>query len=163
MIYAIISFIAGYIMFVFCLFQGVLDMSAQINEIHKAENSSKKFKAIRTGLWMIPPLKIILERNRLRNIVKSSGNSKEDAERFKKFYDISNQSTAWAYISFACMLDSIVSIKTVFDAFRWHLTLPLFSVLSLIVIIAGYAQVMYRASDDREEKLSAKINRLGKQ
>lgn len=162
MIYAIISFLASYIMFVFCLFQGVLDMSNQINELHKMENSSKKYHPIMAGLWMIPPLKIMLERNRLRKILRDS-HYNENTIKFRAFYNVSNQSTAWAYISFACMLDAIVSIKTLFDAFRWHLPIPLFIILSLLLIILGYAQVMYRVSDDRKEKLGTKIRRLKKQ
>ncbi len=162
MIYAIISFSASYIMFVFCLFQGVLDMSGQINELHKAEHSAKKYHPMRAGLWMIPPLKIMLERNRLKKILLNA-KSDTDIKKFRTFYNVSNQSTAWAYISFACMLDSIVSIKTLFDAFRWHLSIPVFILLSLLIIIVGYAQVMYRVSDDRKEKIGAKINRLKKQ
>ncbi len=89
--------------------------------------------------------------------------SNTDIKKLKTFYNVSNQSTAWAYISFACMLDSIVSIKTLFDAFKWHLSIPVFILLSLLIIIVGYAQVMYRVSDDRKEKIGAKIKRLKKQ
>lgn len=162
MLYALISFAANYIMFVFCLFQGVLDMANQINELHRAEHSNQTYRPIMSGLWMIPPLKIMLERQRLKQIIKDT-TSPKDLKKFQAFYSVSNQSTAWAYISFACMLNAIVSIKGLFDALHWHLSIPLFILLSFLLIILGYSQVMYRVSDDRKEKLTAKIKRLRKQ
>ncbi|MGQ2282994.1 hypothetical protein [Apilactobacillus kunkeei] len=101
----------------------------------------------------------MLERNRLKKILLNA-KSKTDIKKIRSFYNVSNQSTAWAYISFACMLDAIVSIKTLFDAFKWHLSIPVFILLSFLIIIIGYSQVMYRVSDNRKEKIGSKINRL---
>ncbi|GLB47482.1 hypothetical protein WR164_14610 [Philodulcilactobacillus myokoensis] len=159
MLINILGFIGAWLLFMFPLYQGILDINDQdlivSNIIKKSRKNKSVFrKNISRFLWLIPPLKVHLERERSLAILRSSNN---DAN-FDDIYSLLNKATAWVYVAFAGVLNGIVATNDLLQ--EADVSHPIWSlvIISLIMIIISIFYIGYRISDHRKQKLYVKAH-----
>lgn len=146
-IFDIIVFIAKWLLFIFPIYQGIIEFLRRNNIIDFNETHSSKYPKIPVWYWILPPLKIHLEKVRINKLLKDSHIKEADAENL---YFISNKATAWFYISLAGLLEGIEATHSLLASFDIKLPIYSFILLICIIIILSIISIIYRLSDNRK-------------
>lgn len=152
---AILTFIGLWLLYIFPLYQGVLEISEQDKIIGKlSQADEQKYPEISSWYWLIPPLKIRKEKERGIAILRDSLNGKEDIHALFGFL---NKATAWFYISLAGILNAIVATYDLVDSITKSYTLLISFIVDILMIIIGVLVVIYRSNRHRKQRILDKI------
>lgn len=144
----IIVFIAKWILFIFPVFQGINAFFSRTNVVGFYHERSVNYPEVSTWLWIIPPLKIYLEKKRFKKIMRDSQLDRKEAEQF---YNITNKAIAWLCISLAGLFEGIDATYSLLEGLDIHLSLFMFILLIVIIVFLLYLSLMYSLSERRKE------------
>lgn len=145
--------LGNWMIFVFTFYQGLLEMSNQIERVEKAHHHVVPPK-VSAWYWIWPPLKIHLERDRLLRIFKLSDGVKGDLRTMLYFLD---RSTAWLYLSVGSLFAAIASNYFTLKVFDIHLTWWEFSLMVLMIIMFVTWFDLYHLKNKR---INRKLNKM---
>ncbi|UQS86119.1 hypothetical protein MOO44_00300 (plasmid) [Nicoliella spurrieriana] len=149
-----LGFIGDWLLFIFPLFQGILDVTEGSELLRGAKGTkntdSKKHRRYGSLLWLLPPLKIMIERRKVMKISKYALNRKID---FDKVYRKLNVATAWVYVSVAGVLNGIVSTEDLLESYGYGDNWWLLIGSCLIIILISIQVIRYFASSDRKKHI----------
>lgn len=148
-----IDFIASWMLFIYPIYQGVIEFMNRNSVIDFYKSRSPKYHQVPVWYWICPPLKMYLEKKRLEQLIIDSHITEKDAE---DLYFVSNKATAWFYISLAGLLQGINATHSLLVAFHIHLPLYLFIILIGVIIVLSFLIIIYRLSDSRKAKFFKK-------
>lgn len=156
MLIKIIEILAEWLLFTFPMYQGLMELSDYRNIFSEFNQYRGDYHEISPWYWLIPPVKIILERNRAMKVIKRF--VKTDHE-IKVFISFNDKATAWYFVSLGGWMELITSIYDILQTlklanFRW-----IFLVVSLIVTLTGFFSAYYRVSEIRQKKMVEKFKK----
>lgn len=143
-------FVAGWLLFIFPLYQGKMELMESNTVFAKYQGSKGKKKSISFVYWLFPPLLLhYYKKNTHQQLVRLASN-KKDLQNFYSFY---NKGFAWYFVSYAGFLHAIVSSYEVME----KLELGEFSTLATLIVVvifffAGNHYVDYLCSKKRHQR-----------
>ncbi|MBW1606172.1 hypothetical protein [Lactobacillus sp. Sy-1] len=144
-----LGFFGDWLLFVFPLYQGLLDVTEGSDMLKNAHSSGKKRnRMISSLLWLLPPLKVLIERRRVRQISKYALNQSVD---FNKVYRKLNVATAWVYVSLAGVLNGIVATEELLEIYNYGDNWWILLITSLLIVFIGIKIIQYFVSDKRKK------------
>lgn len=133
----------------FPLYQAVLELSFNVfNFVKKIPNNFKNTK-ISPLLWIIPPLKIYKEKQRVKEIFLSMDMSNEEIKKLWLFLD---KATAWFYVSLAGLLNAIYFTYDLYSKYFEHLSIYYYLIVIVGMLVLSIVNVKYRVSKRRLEE-----------
>lgn len=146
-IMATLAFLGDWLLFIFPMYQGVLEISEQKKAMKRFIKKGKKYPDVSPWYWLFPPYKIFLERRRMVHILEDSIDSEKNFFVMQPFM---NKATAWFYVALAGLLNGIAATNELLEKFHLELPWPLFLLLIIMLIASGILQVLYRTSKRRQ-------------
>ncbi|MBK0083328.1 hypothetical protein IAE51_05340 [Lactococcus sp. S64] len=156
-LYVVLSFIGTWMLYVFPLYQGTLEMSEQQRIIGKFTNKDKKFLKISNCYWLLPFLKIHLEKKRAIKILKDSTNNERDYKELLSFFD---KSLVWIYVSLAGLLNGLVSTHELVEVFTIRSHTLFILGIDILMLLIGIVHAYYRVTDKRITRELVKIKKM---
>ncbi|WP_282800725.1 hypothetical protein [Lactococcus lactis] len=135
----IIEFIAKWLLFAFPLYQAYIELIEQQKFLNKIVRKSKKYPKISPWYWVIPPLKITLEKKRGLTILSEGLISKRD---FEDSIIFGRKATAWFYVSIAGLLEGVAAVYEVFHSFGYQISY--FKLVFISVLVAAICIINIR-------------------
>jgi len=152
----IIEILAGWLLFTFPMYQGLMELSDYRNIFSKFDQYRGDYHEISPWYWLIPPVKIILERNRAMKVIKRFVKSDHDIKVFISFND---KATAWYFVSLGGWIDLITSIYDILEGLHLTHFILFFLLISLIATMSGFFSAYYRVSEIRQKKMVKKFKK----
>lgn len=140
----VLGFIAEWFLFTFSMQQAVTEFSEQQDILEEIEETTDHYPDVPVLYWIIPPLKIWLEKRRIEEILRDLTS---DSETIEKLYGLSNRALAWTYIALAEIFISADATNELLTLLDIQLSNSLFIVFNIILIGLGALIVAFRTSD----------------
>ncbi|WKT14587.1 hypothetical protein P9166_14490 [Lactococcus lactis] len=156
-LYTVLSFIGTWMLYVFPLYQGTLEMSEQQRIISKFNNKDKKFLKVSNWYWLLPFFKIHLEKKRAIEILKDSTINERDFKELLSFFD---KSLVWIYVSLAGLLNGLVSTHELVEMFTMRSQTLIIIGIDILMVLIGIVHAYYRVTDKRIKKELTKIKKM---
>ncbi|WP_125766754.1 hypothetical protein [Lapidilactobacillus wuchangensis] len=153
-LFACFTFVGVWLLFVFPLYQGVLEVLEQQQIISRFTEANAKYPPVSPWYWLIPPLKVIKEKHRGIRILHDSIGSQEE---YHQIFQFLNKAVAWCYIALAGMLNGFVATRELLRAFSWSVNPLSMVALNILIIALGMLYVYYRVNHHREQRMINKI------
>ncbi|USS88351.1 hypothetical protein M3M39_02420 [Fructilactobacillus hinvesii] len=151
-IIGILGFIGDWLLFIFPLYQGRMELMESNTVFAKYQIKGHKTKPTSLLEWIIPPLLFHrLKKTAGRAQVQDLVNNKED---FKNFYSFYNKGLAWYFVAYAGFLNGVCSTyELIIEKMELgRIGIILFIVVSLVIFLAGQYYVNYLTSWKREKR-----------
>lgn len=152
-IYALLTFGGVWLLYIFPLYQGALELSEPSKMLSRFKHKQKKYPKISPWYWLIPPLKISKEKQRGIKILQDHLTSQKEMDRLFRYF---NKAVAWYYIAIAGVLNGIVATRELLLTFDcdslWAVVL-----VSVILVIIGFYHIHYRLNKERKNRVLTKI------
>lgn len=147
-IVVILGFIGDWLLFSFPLLQAALELSEQGNIIGQFKEVGRKYPKVSPWYWLLPPLKLYLERQRVKKIIHDQDFAGIDRKSLSSF---SARGTAWFYVALAGACNGIGETRELLEHFHWYHSSLLFWSVNLFMILLGIANVVtrIRITDER--------------
>ncbi|OFI47693.1 hypothetical protein BG262_08285 [Floricoccus penangensis] len=155
----IISFIAKWLLFAFPLYQAYIELSEQERVVGRFTKKSKKYPKISPWYWILPPLKLELEKKRGIAILSESLISNKDFEEAIVF---GRKATAWFYVALAGMLEGITAIYELAHAFDYHISFLMLILLSVLMVIICVVNIRHRIKNVDIKRFREKLKETRK-
>ncbi len=152
----ILSLLGEWLLFTFPMYQGLMELDDYRNFFSKFDNYRMDYKKISPWFWILPPLKIILERNRAMKVIKKFVTSEHDIKVLMSFID---KATAWYYVSLGGWFKVVTSIYEILTENHVKLFIPVFLVLIIIATSSGFISAYYRIGSHRRRKMISKFQK----
>ncbi|MGM0238008.1 hypothetical protein [Enterococcus sp. AZ103] len=156
---ALLAFLGDWLLFIFPMYQGVLEITEQKKALRRFMKKGKKYPDISLWYWLLPPYKIFLERQRIKRILRDSIDSEKNFFVMQPFM---NKATAWFFVAIAGLLNGIAATNDLLEQFKVELPWQLFILLILVLIVSGILQVIYRSSKRRQSQQLQKYQKGAK-
>ena len=153
-IYAVLTFCGVWLLYVFPLYQGALELSEPNKMLKRFQKSGNKYPKVSPWYWLFPPLKIHKEKIRGIKMLRDNISSKKEMDRLFRYF---NKAVAWYYIAIAGVLNGIVATHELFAVYSLQEHFISMIVFDCILILAGLYHVHYRLNDARKNRLLTKI------
>lgn len=153
-IYAMMAFIGSWLLYVFPLYQFILEAAQQQKIIRQFRGNQQKYPEVSPWYWLIPPLKLKYEKERSLKILRDKVVDRQD---FDQIYLFLNKGTAWFYIAVAGALNGFVATRGLLDSLKWQI--PWLGVLLIngSLLALGIIHVQYRMSHQRRQRFEQKL------
>lgn len=154
-VYVVLTFIGTWLLYGFSLYQGALELSDQKRIVDKLKDTTP-YPKVSPWYWLLPPLKLKRERQRLQQILHDRINEQEEAGDLFSFF---NRATAWFYIALAGILNGIASTGALMAQFLQKGSIWLSIALDALMIVIGVLHVRYRLAHWRGQRMRARFFR----
>lgn len=151
----ICAFIADWLLFIFPLYQGKMELMESNTVFAKYQSSTEKRKKAPFIYWLFPPFLFhYYKKNANQQLINLSLNKKD----LKNFYSFYNKGLAWYFVSYAGFLNAIASSYEALEKFE----LGEFAILGTFIIctccfFAGNQYVDYLCSKKRHQRFIKSI------
>ncbi|EKK20419.1 hypothetical protein B808_508 [Fructilactobacillus florum 8D] len=159
------AFVADWLLFVFPLYQGRMELMESNSVYAKYQSTHSKKKGVPFLYWLFPPLyfRYVKKQN-----IKGLNRLFKNKDDFRNFYGFYNKSIAWYFVSYAGFLNAIESTYGVLEDLELgFLTIPLFLVIVTSLFILGHHYVNYMASNQHRirfiKSVASDYHRIKKQ
>ena len=146
--------IGAWLIFIFPLYQGMLELQEQIQHVKKLGISNSKLPKVSIWYWIFPPLKIKLEKQRMFKLLSLRQTSTEELDLFLHFLD---KATAWFYVALGGLLTAISVTYNTLEEFKIDLSPLVFWLLIILIIICTFISDNYRINSKRKQRIIQKI------
>ena len=153
----ILGFLGEWFLFSFPLLQGSLELSEQTDVIGHYKESAGQYPKVSPWYWLLPPLKVYLERERVKKMLKSGSFSGVDKRQLRIF---SMRATAWFYVAMAGAFNGIGKTKEVLEHFHWSESAWVFWSINGVMLILGIANVIIRLRISKQKLAKSKSESL---
>lgn len=154
---SVLSFVANWIVFQSSLYQGALELGNQKRLMNELVQNYQEEPPIPVWYWVIPPIKLRLERNRLKKIII---NHVQEEVKLDDTFIFLDRATTWLYVASASVLSAIVTtyelVIQLSDSFNTWLWIG----LVILMIVFGLITISYRLSDKRKKRLTKKLRQV---
>lgn len=137
----ILGFLGEWFLFSFPLLQAFLELTEYQEVISSFKKVGKNYHKISPWFWIIPPLKIYLERKRLKQIISDADFSLVNKKELKSF---ELKAIAWFYVSMAGAFNGIGKTGELIHHFGLQPATLLFWVINCVMLILGVMHVILR-------------------
>ena len=156
--FATLETIGTWLLFIFPLYQAMLELDEQIQRVKIKEITTtkkiNKIPKVSPYYWFWPPLKIRLEKKRMVRILKLYNTSNEHLELLSKMLD---KATAWFYVSLGALFVAISTTYDLLNELRIMPNLLDFWVIIVVIMLMGIGIDRYRMSTYRLKKFTTQI------
>lgn len=156
-LYTVLSFVGIWMLYVFPLYQGTLEMSEQQRIIGKFNKKNKEFSHVSNWYWLLPFYKIHLEKKRAIKILRYSTVNEKDYKELLSFFD---KALVWIYVSLAGLLNGFVSTHELIEVIALKPQSLLILAVDTVMILIGIIHAYYRVTDRRTKKKLEKIKNM---
>lgn len=136
------------------MYQGLMELDEYRNLFDKFDLYSEQSIKVSPWYWLLPPLKLYLEKYRALKILKKFVDNKQE---YRTLMSFSDKATAWYFVSVGGWFKTLSSIYEVLENnhvpyFGWS-----FIILALIATVSGFFSATYRLSQRRQHKILKKF------
>lgn len=151
---ASLTFIGVWLLYIFPLYQGVLEISEQDRIIGKFQQADNKYAPVSSWYWLLPPLKIKKEKERGIRILRENIHGQEEIHALTNFL---NKAVAWFYIALAGILNGLVATYDLIDVLLKNQILLISVIVDIFNIVLGIMIVRRRMSSQHKKKIIQRI------
>ncbi|MEK0307120.1 hypothetical protein [Bifidobacterium favimelis] len=146
---AFVSLLSDWLLFSFPLYQGLMELNDYQELLVNFDEISGKWKMVSPWWWLIPVVKIQMERTRGYHILREATKSKSERHRAISFID---KATAWYFVALAGWLKMIASSYELLEAFGAEEDVWILLVMVIVMTAIGLFNAYYRISKNRVHK-----------
>lgn len=143
----ILAFIGDWLLFAYPWYQAHLELSESqrfLNSVRKVATETTK---VSPWFWLIPFLKIALERRRAQNILKGTV---KNWDNFQEMMSFLNKATAWMYVAVGGLLNAWYTTYELLDHMHVEPLMPWWIASVVILMLVSDLMVDYRGSEARQ-------------
>ncbi|KFI40213.1 hypothetical protein BACT_0915 [Bifidobacterium actinocoloniiforme DSM 22766] len=138
------SLLGDWLLYTFPLYQGLMELGEYDELMDRYGRVSKRRQTVSAWWWLIPIIKVHMERKRAVGILGELSKGRHEREKVMGFM---HKATAWFYVALAGWLKMAVSAYELLEGFRLEPMIPMLIASVLLLTAAGIANVYYRISD----------------
>lgn len=143
---AIVSLIGDWLLFTFPLFQGLMELQEYQELLDDFDQLSKNWDEVSPWWWLVPIVKIQLERKRGHEILRQATRTRSERRRALSFLD---QATAWYFVSVAGWLKMVSSTYELLEIYDAKENIWLLVLLVVLLTAGGLFNAYYRIDRKR--------------